>query len=414
MKRLCIHWPRFGPYHLARLEAAQAYLAPKGVEVVGLETASLDTTYAWRAEERPVSFRRVQVFPGRVFDDVPPAEMHAGVVAALDRLQPDAVLISSYSFPDARACLWWCRRHHRTAVVVTDTKEDDAARSPWRERIKSVLVRQFDAAFLSGTPHRAYFEKLGFPPDRIFLGCSVVDNTYFEQAAGQARSKPEAYRHLPGLENATPFFLCSSRFIQRKNLDGLLRAYHRYRQQIGTPWRLVLLGDGPERATLEAFIEREHVQGVTLAGFRQIEDLPAYYGLAGAYVHPARAEQWGLVVNEAMAAGLPVLVSERTGCAYDLVVDGENGYRFDPDAPDQLAELMVHMTHPEADLETMGRRSREIIAQWSLERYAAQVWAAACAGRDHAARAFGPAGRLLLWMLRQAARDTRAFHTVEA
>lgn len=413
MKRLCIQWPRLGPYHLARLDATHRFLTEQGVELVALETAGRDATYDWREERGETALRRVRVFPDRVYDTIPPAEMFRDVTATLDRLQPDAVTINSYSHSDAHACLAWCRRHGRVAVVITDTKADDAPRTAWREYLKALLVRQFDAALLSGSPHRNYFEQLGFPADAIFLGCSVVDNAFFRDGAAEARRQPQSVRGLPGLEQSGPFFLASNRFVPRKNVDGLLRAYAAYRRTTETPWRLVLLGDGPERVPLEALVAAERIGGVTLAGFRQIEELPAYYGLACVFVHPALQEQWGLVVNEAMASGLPVLVSRRTGCATDLVEEGVNGFCFDAEDTDQLARLMQRIAAPETDRDAMGRRSEEIIAAWSPERFAHSLWQAVQVGRGRAGRPFDPRVRALLWMLRAAARDTKSFHAIK-
>ena len=407
-----MQWPRFGPYHLARLAAAHRYFAAHGAEVVGMETAGQDATYAWRVEAGETPFRRAQIFPTARFEDLPPALVHDGVTKMLDRLAPDAVAINSYSLPDARACLVWCRRHRRTAIVMTDSKADDAPRTAWRERLKSLLVRQFDAALLAGTPQREYFHDLGFPDDAVFLGYDAVDNDFFREGADDARADPGRGAGLPGLGDARPFFLASGRFLRRKNFDGLLRAYARHRAEAGTPWRIVLLGDGPERARLEALVRDDGIEGVTFAGFRQIEELPVYYGQAGAFVHPAHNDQWGLVVNEAMAAGLPVLVSERAGCAQDLVHDGKNGFRFDPADPAALARLLARLAAPETNRAAMGRRSREIIARWSPERFAEGLHRAAEAGRARARRGLHPAAAALLHALRLTARSTDSFHTV--
>lgn len=411
MKRICIQWPRFGPYHLARLHAAHRFFREQGVEVVGVETAGKDATYAWRVEQGATSFRRAQVFPDHTFEELTPAEIHTGVTAALDRIQPDAVAINSYSFPDARACLAWCRRHRRVAVVMTDSKADDAIRSPWRERIKALIVNQFDAALLAGTPHRAYFEALGFPSDAIFLGYDVVDNAFFSEGAEEAHRNRDAYRHLPGLASGTPFFLASNRFVPRKNMDGLLHAYKAYREQTEMPWQLVLLGDGPGRASVEQLITEEKIAGVTLAGFQQIDELPAYYGLASGFIHPTLQDQWGLVVNEAMAAGLPVLVSERAGCARDLVQEGNNGYRFDPENIEHMATAMLRLT--EGDHAEMGRCSQDIIKAWSPAVFAQRLGQAVEVGHARSKRAFSPVPRLMLWVLRKATRNVQSFHAIK-
>lgn len=157
----------------------------------------------------------------------------------------------------------------------------------------------------------------------------------------------------------------------------------------------------------------EHIEEVTLAGFRQLEETTAYYGLAGAFVHPAQVDQWGLVVNEAMAAGLPVLVSKRAGCAHDLIRDGENGFCFDPADASQLSRLLCKIASPDTDRAAMGRRSREIIARWSPDRFAEGLWQALQTGQQQPRRPFSLPLRLLLWLLRKATRDIRSFHAIK-
>jgi len=108
-----------------------------------------------------------------------------------------------------------------------------------------------------------------------------------------------------------------------------------------------------------------------LPGFKQYDELSAYYGLANVFVHASTTEQWGLVVNEAMVAGLPVIVSNRCGCAPDLVEEGRNGFTFDPYNVDELARLMLKVSRmTENEREAMGRRSREIIKHWTPQTFA--------------------------------------------
>lgn len=413
MDRICIQWPRFGPYYLARLQATHRYLQDRGVELVGLETASNDATYAWRVERGRTPFRRETVFPGRTFDDISPQEMFDAVTARLDALQPDAVAIHSYSFPDARACLTWCRTNRRVAIIMTDSQEDDAPRVGWRERIKQVLVRQYDAAVVAGTPQRAYLEKLGMPPGHIFYGYDVVDNDYFANAAEAVRADPQAWREAGGEHTPAPFFLAVSRFLPYKNLDGLLHAYRDYRGRTHTPWPLVVVGDGPERARLETLVADLQLEGcVALPGFVQVDRLPGYYALAGALVHPSFRDTWGLVINEAMATGLPVLVSDRAGCAQDLVDPGRNGHRFDPSDLARLADLLTELSAPTTDRAALGEASRQLIADWSLERFAASIWQAAQVGRTRADRGMHPVARGAVSLLRLVARDIRAFQAL--
>ncbi len=164
----------------------------------------------------------------------------------------------------------------------------------------------------------------------------------------------------------SPYFLASNRFIEKKNLPRLIEAYAGYREKAEklkpeilkskisacqnvsvsdfTPWDLVLLGDGALRPDLCRLISDLRLQdSVLLPGFIQYPELPTFYAHAGAFIHASTTEQWGLVVNEAMASGLPVLVSNRCGCAQDLVQEGVNGFTFDPYDVEQLAQLMLRI-----------------------------------------------------------------------
>ena len=370
--KLVIHWPRFGPYHLARLRAVQAKAETFGFCLIGMEIASRDKTYLWR-EELSNDLERQVIFPGYTREDVEARKLWMGVFRMLGQIRPDVVAINGYSAPDALAILSWCRMNGRPAILMTESKADDAPRSRWKEGIKKIAVNQFAAGLCGGTPHKAYLERLGMASSRIFTGYDAVDNDYFSQTAENVRRNSGNYRFLPGLESSLPFFLASARFILRKNLDGLLYAYGAYRQRLNAeqiPWRLVLLGDGEERQNLEKIVQAEGIEGVSFAGFRQIDEIPAYYGLAGAFIHPPHQEQWGLVVNEAMASGLPVLVSKTCGCAPDLVSDGINGFIFDSQNREYLTSLMLKISTEQTDIAAMGRASRQRIAEWGPAHFA--------------------------------------------
>jgi 1,2-diacylglycerol 3-alpha-glucosyltransferase len=413
MKLICIQWPRFGPVHINRLRSAHAACSAAGIDLVALETASDSNTYDWRREEGALPFRRETVFAGQNYDDVSPRGMHRGVFDHLESLQPDVILIHSYSTPDARAALAWCRVNRRVAINMAESTAHDAPRVAIRESIKRVFVRQFDSALTSGSRSTEYAVDLGIPRDVIFRGYSVVDNDYFSYEAERHRSDTGLARHLPGLQDPSPFFLASARFMPRKNLDTLLAAYGRYRQaHQDAAWRLILLGDGELRPQLEAQLRRDSIEGVLMPGWRQLEDLPAYYAHASAFVHTADVDQWGLVINEAMAAGLPVIVSTGTGCSPDLVFDGENGYVFEPRDTARLAHCMGALAHSD-DREAMARRSVEIISQWPLEMFGRGLVAAARAGASRADRGLDPRAAALIWGLKTVARGPRAFHSVQ-
>jgi len=253
-------------------------------------------------------------------------------------------------------------------------KQFDEKRYAFTESIKRIVVSLFSAGLAGGQPQMEYLIALGLPRDRVFTGYDVVDNEYFRQKAEEIKSHASEVRRKYGLpEN---YFLGSGRFVPKKNLPTLIRAYAEYRQRSeiagNAPWDLVLLGDGPLRKTLNTQLSNLNLHAhVHLPGFVQYRDLPAYYALADVFVHASTAEQWGLVVNEAMATGLPVIVSNRCGCVPDLVAEGKNGFTFNPESVEDLSKLMVDMSRlSDRRLEEMRAESRRIIAGFTPTHFA--------------------------------------------
>jgi glycosyltransferase involved in cell wall biosynthesis len=197
-----------------------------------------------------------------------------------------------------------------------------------------------------------------------------VDNDHFANGADHARRSASALRQQ--LKLPRHYFLSICRFITEKNLHRLLLAYAAYRSVVGwSAWHFVLVGDGPLRKELVRLRGKLGLDSsVHLVGYQQYEQLPTYYGLAEAFVLSSVSETWGLVVNEAMAAGLPVLVSKRCGCASDLVREGRNGFSFDPSDSNALRDAMVRLSSRQCDRQAMGDHSRELIRRWSVESFA--------------------------------------------
>lgn len=375
-RSIAVVFARWGPYHLARLSSAAAVFEANGGELLAVEVAQSDKTYAWSLAESPGTFRRETLFQDRAYEDVPGREIGRALASLFDRERPSVVALPGWGFAEGRWGLWWCRTRRVPSVLMSESTAHDAARSWWKEAVKSLLVRQFDAALVGGSLHADYVARLGIPRARIFTGYDAVDNSYF--AAGAARARADETTLRDRFRLPADYFLASSRFVEKKNLPGLLAAYDRYRRKRGgAAWHLVLLGDGPLRSVLEEEVRKRRLQdAVHMPGFIQYPDLPVYYGLARAFVHPSTVEQWGLVVNEAMAAGLAVLVSDRCGCAPDLVVEGQTGFVFHPGDADQLASLLETLSGGSVDLRAMGRAAAERVGRFSPEVFGVNLWRA--------------------------------------
>lgn len=394
--RVAVIFHRLGPYHVARLRAAARLF-----EVIAIEQSAETAEYGWQKVATPESVTRITLSANDC-GHRPDAESIDRITKALDSINPlCAVAIPGWSNLTALAALRWCVEQNLPCVVMTESGTSDKSRSRSSEWIKTKVLTLCSAALAGGSRHRDYLLELGLDRDRIFLGYDAVDNDHFEYGAQAARTNAGGVR--AGLSLPEKYFLASARFLPKKNLVTLLRAYADYVRRSPVPgWNLVLLGDGPLRSQLLAECERLRITGkVHFPGFVQYDELPMYYALAGAFVHASVSEPWGLVVNEAMASGLPLIVSKKCGCVPELLEEGRNGFSFSPEDVDELAALLLRMAaFSDAERELMARTSRKIIGSWSIERFANglrdAVSAAECAPRKSK---LATAKFLLAWLI---------------
>lgn len=363
--RIAVLFARLGPYHVARLKALSRFHS-----VIAVELSSANINYAWNSVDVE-SLTHVQL-PHSNHREVSKRHLRNTLHHSLDMHEPDVVAVPGWWDPGALAAIKWCVDREVGVVMMSDSSVMDAPRQWWKEWPKRYIVGLCQSALVAGVRHVDYITHLGMPRDKVFVGYDVVDNDYFSAGARRVRSNDASRRRDYNLPES--YFLACCRFVEKKNLFRLLEAYAKYRDRADPDscWELVLLGDGPLRPEIEQDLRTRRLQdSVRMPGFCQYDALPVYYGLAKAFIHASTREQWGLVVNEAMASGLPVLVSDRCGCAIDLVKEDENGHRFDPYDVESLASHMVSVsTKPPDVLSAMGCKSREIINRWTPSTFA--------------------------------------------
>jgi len=295
-----------------------------------------------------------------------------GFASRLQRSRFDALWVHGY----ARWVNWTamvCAKARGLAVLVRDEATSfSTQRSLIRRHEKRVFfaaLSRLASAFLAiGSANRDYYLAHGIPPERIFLMPYCVDNAFFADRARQARaSRPRLRRDLC-LDAGRPVILYASKFEPRKRPRDLLLAYERLvsRSEAAVKPFLLFLGNGELRNSLEAEVRSKGLDAVKFLGFRNQSELPAFYDLADVFVLPSTSEPWGLVVNEVMAAGKPVVVSDQVGCARDLITNGLNGFIFPAGDVDALAEALKRVLADPDRAARMGMASSEIIANWSF------------------------------------------------
>jgi glycosyltransferase involved in cell wall biosynthesis len=246
----------------------------------------------------------------------------------------------------------------------------DRPRGPARLMAKRLFLRLLRPAIAAtlpiGTRNREYWAHYFGPRMPQFPIPYAVDNAYFAQRATAADT--DALRREFNLASGRPVILFASKLQPRKHAGHLVEAYARLcaRNTARQPY-LLIVGDGEERAALEARARELAVDGVRFAGFRNQSELPGFFALADVFVLPSRHEPWGLIVNEAMAAGCAVVVSDEVGACADLVTDGVEGFVFPVGDIDALATGLGGVLANPEQAHAMGDAARRRIASWDFE-----------------------------------------------
>lgn len=238
-----------------------------------------------------------------------------------------------------------------------------------RPPVMSLFYRLFDACLAIGSRNAEFYRAHGVPDEKIFLVPCVVDNERFREGAEMREETIREVRDELGLpEPEVPVILFLSKLIDRKRPFDLLRAFRGVREKLDFRVALAYVGSGSEMERLKDCAAAWGMEDVHFLGFRNQSQLPRIYGASDVFVLPSENEPWGLVVNEAMAAGLPVIVSDEVGAGADLVKEGTNGYLYPCGDVIGLAERLSQLLQDETKRIRMGGASEEIVADWDFER----------------------------------------------
>jgi 1,2-diacylglycerol 3-alpha-glucosyltransferase len=282
---------------------------------------------------------------------------------ALTRLRPRALVIGGWYDLAGWGAWAWGITHRVPMLLWAESNVFDHPRHFVLEAVKKFYIKFFKMAHVYGLSNREYMRKLGMADDQIIIKRAVLDVRLF--------NRRQEVRKDPGCLT----LLYVGRFSPEKNLESLLEAIHRLRgERLPRPLKLVLTGYGPLEAKLRGLVDTLGLQDcVVFTGAVEQERLPSVYSAADIFVLPSLSETWGLVVNEAMCCELPVAISNRCGCAEDLVTP-DTGWAFDPHDIDDMVRVLrcVALTPPKR-LTDMGKSARAVSVEYSPENCAQRV-----------------------------------------
>jgi len=294
--------------------------------------------------------------------------VHPSIAGALRRERYDALIVHGYAHLTEWLAFLGARRS-RTPVLLRGESNLLGRRPPWLAAAKRIamaaLLGRIEGALAIGTLNRDFYRAYGVPEDRIFFVPYAVDNARFCAEAERWQASRPALRAALGLPREVPVVLFAGKLIPRKRPLDLLEAYARIAAD--HPATLVFLGEGGERRSLEAGIARHGLSHVVITGFVNQSGMGRYYAAADVLVLPSSHEPWGLVLNEGMCFGLPVIASDAVGAAPDLVRSGENGFVYPVGDVTALAAALRRLLADPAGRSAMGARSREIVGRFSYD-----------------------------------------------
>jgi glycosyltransferase involved in cell wall biosynthesis len=302
----------------------------------------------------------------------------------------DAVVVHGYFYASFCLAIAAGRLAGVPVILATDAVTLGSASGWWWKRwIKRAVVRRiYASATMVLVPSSATFRfirSLGIAPSRIGFAHYTVDNEFFGSESAR-HSRADARKALGIREDATVILFCA-KLVPRKRPELLLKAFARAHAAAGTTACLVYAGEGALRAQLQRDAAALGVaEDVRFLGFVNQSRLPLVYRAADLLVLPSSHEPWGLVVNEAMACGVPAAVSDRVGAAQDIVEDGKTGFVFPVDDADALTALLAAALRDPQRLSALGDAARCRMAEWSYDRHIDGFLAAVRAAVDAGAK----------------------------
>ncbi|MBA4316353.1 MAG: hypothetical protein C0422_13650 [Alcaligenaceae bacterium] len=356
-------------YHIARwsafsdLSMAKSYVLELSSNDIGMKELTADIK---------TRFHRRSIYGHVMPAKVSQLNLFRKVFTSLDEISPSIVFVNGWAHTISIASMLWAVANKKRIVLFTESNRHDFQRSFFKELIKRIYLKSIDAAVCGGRLSEEYLVSLGMNKVRIFPGYNVVDNSHFDlYRKNKSQLRPAWISEIVGQSR---YFLSVGRLEAKKNHHTLIRAFSIFKTNCLESYdvKLIIAGAGELMADLKNLIVLEKLEkDVFLIGGVNYERLPELYSNSFCFVHPSSTEQWGLVVNEAMASALPVLVSDRCGCVPELVHSGVNGFAFDSSDVKDISGILCRFSNLTAvEIERFGKKSRRIIDDYSPVKFA--------------------------------------------
>jgi glycosyltransferase involved in cell wall biosynthesis len=345
VKVLIVH-NDFRVYWKGRLLYLRKFLESENVEFYAIELFGKGSPYSFDNYENEEQWWTC-LFPDKSYEEISISEIRDTFISKLDEINPDIVIGGSIVFFAGALGIRWAKNNRKKFIMFDDAKPSQVRRSYIVRTIKNTIIRQVDALWLPSADYDEAYLELVQKDALLFHGYNCIDNQLF-------RFKEKKQMNFTTI-------ICVARLVPIKNIGNLLRAW-KIIERNRPDYKLVIIGDGPEFVNLNELTLRLDLKTTVYLGAVNNSDLPTYFYNSAAFVLPSLSESWGLVVNEAMAAGLPLLLSNRINASVTLLKEGENGFEFDSQKVSNIAQKILQFIDLGLEeKEKMSKKSLEII-----------------------------------------------------
>jgi L-malate glycosyltransferase len=356
-------WENFGPMHIDRCEAVAAHFAGTR-RVIGIELFATSATYSWEATQSQ-AFERLTLFRAAARQTVHGLIRVSRLLRACLAQGRGAFFFCHYEYSEVFWTATILRLLGRDVFVMNDSKFDDKPRRVWRELSKMTGYWPYQGALVSAERSKDYLHFLRFRKENIETGYDTLSVARIRRYAAGV-SPPAAFEDRP--------FVVVARLVEKKNLPTLLDAYALYVKAAVTPRPLEICGDGPLESQLRQQVGALDLTPlVNFRGFIQSPDIARLLVGALALLLPSTEEQFGLVVIEAQALGLPILYTPPCGARDELLRSGVNGFMVEPDNVPGMAYYLQLLSSSEELWRRLSAGALNSSSAGDVERFARAI-----------------------------------------
>jgi len=348
----------FRVYWKGRLIYLRQYLTAQKIDFHAIELFGKGSPYSFDEYNNSLNWWSC-LFADNSASELSISNIQSSLFKKLDAINPDVIIAPSIVFFAGALGIRWAKKNRKKFIMFDDATPGQVKRNFIVQWVKNLIFEQVNGFWF---PTKGYFNEFSYLSNKgvhFFYGFNSIDNSFFKLSG------------KPLLNHKT--IICVARLVPVKNLDTLIKAWQVI-ESLNTGYRLAIVGNGPEYHALNTLKLDLNLKTVDFLGIIANENLLEFYSKADAFILPSLSESWGLVVNEAMAAGLPVLLSHNINASKYLLKEGVNGYGFDPLNVADIAQVIKKYIDTDiTSKQLMSANSLEIIDDMSYEKMGIQL-----------------------------------------